>query len=65
MKLTGRRSVIVDQLPDGSIIIKPAKSILHLAGSLKAKRSLLAPEEERREVHAAMAREIASKLRRR
>jgi bifunctional DNA-binding transcriptional regulator/antitoxin component of YhaV-PrlF toxin-antitoxin module len=55
MKLTGRRSVIVDQLPDGAVVIRPAKSILYLAGSVPARRPILTVEEERKAIHNAIA----------
>jgi bifunctional DNA-binding transcriptional regulator/antitoxin component of YhaV-PrlF toxin-antitoxin module len=54
MKLTGRRSVVVDQLADGAIVIRPAKSILHLAGSVPTRSSKLTVEEERHAIHDAM-----------
>lgn len=49
MKLTGRRRVIIEQLKDGSVLIRPMQSIMHLAGSIALKRPLLPPELERRE----------------
>ena len=55
MKLTGRRSVTVDQLPDGAVIIRPAKSILHLAGSVASRVPPLTIKEERQAAHDAMA----------
>ena len=54
MKLTGRRSVVVDQLPDGAVVIRPAKSILHLAGSVPARHPKMTVEEERNAIHDAI-----------
>ena len=56
MKLTGRRSVVVDQLADGAVVIRPAKSILHLAGSVRAGATKLTIEEERQAIHQVMVR---------
>jgi bifunctional DNA-binding transcriptional regulator/antitoxin component of YhaV-PrlF toxin-antitoxin module len=55
MKLTGRRSVIVNQLADGTVVIKPSKSILHLAGSVPGRVPPLSVKEEREAIHWAMA----------
>jgi AbrB family looped-hinge helix DNA binding protein len=57
MRLTGRRRVYVEQLDDGTVLIRPAKSVLHLAGTLGLKRPLLNPEEEKREMHRQLGRE--------
>jgi bifunctional DNA-binding transcriptional regulator/antitoxin component of YhaV-PrlF toxin-antitoxin module len=65
MKLAGRRRVFVEQRPNGVVLIRPAPSILELAGKLQLKRPLLSPEDERRETHALMARSTAARRRRR
>jgi len=57
MKLTGRRRVVIEQLDDGTVLIRPVRSVLHLAGTLSLKRPLLPPQQERREAHDALARE--------
>jgi len=57
MKLTGRRRVVIEQLKDGTVLIRPVRSVLHLAGTLTLKKNLLPPQQERREVHDALARE--------
>jgi len=54
MRLTGRRSVIVDQLRDGTVVIRPTKSILHLAGSVSPRVPRLTIEGERKAIHHAM-----------
>ena len=61
MKLTGRRTVFVEQLEDGTVVIRPARSVLNLAGSLSLKRPLLSPEEERRAVHKQIAERKGAK----
>ena len=63
MKLTGRRSVIVDQLTDGAVVIRPAKSILHLAGSVPARSAKLTVDEERHAIHDAMVERHRAKPR--
>ena len=57
MKLTGRRRVVIEQLKDGTVLIRPVRSVLHLAGTLNLKKNLLPPQQERREVYDALARE--------
>jgi AbrB family looped-hinge helix DNA binding protein len=57
MKLTGRRRVTVEQLRDGTIMIRPVRSILNLAGTISLKRSLLPAQQERREAQEALAKE--------
>ena len=57
MKLTGRRRVVIEQLKDGSVLIRPVRSILCLAGSLTSKRPLLSPKEERRAMQEGLAKE--------
>jgi bifunctional DNA-binding transcriptional regulator/antitoxin component of YhaV-PrlF toxin-antitoxin module len=56
MNLTGRQRVHLDQLADGTVVIRPAPSILPLAGTLPLRRPLAAPERERQEVHQQRAR---------
>ena len=63
MKLTGRRSVVVDQLADGAVVIRPAKSIMHLAGSVPARSVKLTVEEERNAIHDAMVERHRAKSR--
>jgi bifunctional DNA-binding transcriptional regulator/antitoxin component of YhaV-PrlF toxin-antitoxin module len=48
MKLTGKRAVTVDQRDDGSVVIRPVKSIMHLAGTFRSTGKLISPQEERR-----------------
>lgn len=55
MKLTGRQRVILDQLADGTVVVRPARSILHLAGSVPAHVPPLSVQEERDAIHQAMA----------
>jgi bifunctional DNA-binding transcriptional regulator/antitoxin component of YhaV-PrlF toxin-antitoxin module len=54
MKLTVLRSVTVNQLADGAVVIRPAKSILYLAGSVPAPNPPLTREEERKAARDAM-----------
>ena len=42
-KLSGSRALDFNQLPDGTVQIKPARSIMELAGILKSKRQGPAP----------------------
>jgi AbrB family looped-hinge helix DNA binding protein len=56
MNLTGRQTVELDQLPDGTVVLRPVPSILELAGGLKPARSPLSAKEERKRAHALMAR---------
>jgi len=62
MKLTGRRSVLVEQRPDGIILVRPVRSVLQLAGTLSLKRPLLTPEQERRAVQDMLAKERGGRL---
>lgn len=48
MKLTGRRAVVVDQRADGAVVIRPVRSILHLAGAFERQGKTLSTKEERR-----------------
>lgn len=64
MQLTGQRQVEMEQREDGAVIIRPIRSILHLAGCLKTGKPLLSPEAERREVHKVMAERRRNKRRR-
>ena len=61
MPLTGKQEVEVDQLPDGSVIVRPVASILNLAGSIALNRPLLSPREERRQARKAMAEQAAKR----
>jgi bifunctional DNA-binding transcriptional regulator/antitoxin component of YhaV-PrlF toxin-antitoxin module len=61
MPLTGKQEVEVDQLPDGSVVVRPVASILSLAGSIALKRSLLPPREERRQARKGMAEQAAKR----
>jgi bifunctional DNA-binding transcriptional regulator/antitoxin component of YhaV-PrlF toxin-antitoxin module len=61
MKLTGRRRVVVEQRADGAVVIRPARSILHLAGSVPARNSKLTVEEERRAIHQHMVKRHRAK----
>jgi bifunctional DNA-binding transcriptional regulator/antitoxin component of YhaV-PrlF toxin-antitoxin module len=54
MRLTGRRNVSIEQRPDGSVVIRPAKSILRLAGSVRPRVPRLSIEEERKAIHDAV-----------
>jgi bifunctional DNA-binding transcriptional regulator/antitoxin component of YhaV-PrlF toxin-antitoxin module len=58
---TRNRQVSIEQLPDGTVQIRPIRSILELAGCLQTKRPLLSVREERR----AAARAIAESVMRR
>ena len=55
MKLTGRRNVVIEQRPDGTVVIRPAESILRLAGSVHLRAPRLPVDEERKAIHHAMA----------
>jgi hypothetical protein len=55
MQLTGARVVEMEQLGDGSVVIRPVRSILDLAGQLHAAGPLLSVKKEQRRSHAAMA----------
>ena len=59
MPLTPKQEVEVEQLPDGSVLVRPVASILALAGSVTLRRPLLAPPEERRQARLSMARQAA------
>jgi bifunctional DNA-binding transcriptional regulator/antitoxin component of YhaV-PrlF toxin-antitoxin module len=61
MPLTGKQEVEVDQLSDGSVIVRPVTSILDLAGSIALKRPLLPPQKERRQARRAMAEQAAKR----
>ncbi len=61
MTLTRNQEVEVDQLPDGSVIVRPVASILDLAGSITLNRSLLSPQEERQQARQSMARQAAKR----
>jgi len=61
MPLTGKQEVEVDQLPDGSVIVRPVASILDLAGSIALHRPLLSPQAERRQARLGMARQAAKR----
>ena len=61
MALTRKQEVEVDQLPDGSVIVRPVASILDLAGSITLNRPLLPPKEERQQARQSMARQAAKR----
>ena len=61
LKLTRNRQVQIEQLADGTVQIRPIRSILELAGCLKTNRPMLSVREERR----AAARAIAESVMRR
>lgn len=61
MPLTSSQEVVVDQLADGSVIVRPVASILDLAGSVTLKRPLLPAQEERRQARQRMARQAAQR----
>jgi len=61
MTLTRTQEVEVDQLPDGSVIVRPVASILDLAGSITLKRALLSPQEERKQARQSMAHQAAKR----
>ena len=61
MSLTGKQEVEVDQLPDGSVIVRPVASILDLAGSVTLNQPLLSPQEERSQARLIMARQAAKR----
>jgi bifunctional DNA-binding transcriptional regulator/antitoxin component of YhaV-PrlF toxin-antitoxin module len=61
MTLTRRQEVEVEQLPDGSVIVRPVASILDLAGSISLNRPLLPPQEERQQARQRMARQAAKR----
>jgi bifunctional DNA-binding transcriptional regulator/antitoxin component of YhaV-PrlF toxin-antitoxin module len=61
MPLTGKQEVEMDQLADGSVIVRPVQSILDLAGSIALGRPLLTPQEERRQARQSMARQAAKR----
>ena len=61
MTLTRKQEVEVDQLPDGSVIVRPVASILDLAGSITLNRPLLSPQEERQQARQSMARQAAKR----
>jgi bifunctional DNA-binding transcriptional regulator/antitoxin component of YhaV-PrlF toxin-antitoxin module len=57
MKLTPRRRVFIEQRFDGSVLVRPAPSILRLAGTLSTNRSLLSPRAERRAMQSGLAKQ--------
>jgi len=61
MPLTSKQEVEVDQLPDGSVIVRPVASILDLAGSITLNRTLLSPQKERQQARQSMARRVAKR----
>ncbi len=56
MNLTGKQAVELDQLPDGSVVLRPVASILDLAGGLKPAGGTLSSKEERKRAQMLMAR---------
>lgn len=61
MALTRKQEVEVDQLSDGSVVVRPVSSILDLAGSVTLNRPLLTPQEERRRARKIMAEQAAKR----
>lgn len=61
MALTGKQEVEVDQLPDGSVVVRPVASILEIAGSVVLRRPLLSSQEERRQARKIMAAQSAQR----
>ncbi|MBL4701682.1 AbrB/MazE/SpoVT family DNA-binding domain-containing protein [bacterium AH-315-I18] len=55
MSLTDQRQVEMEQLDDGAVIIRPIRSIMHLAGQIKINKPLLSVTEERKIAQQAMA----------
>ena len=55
MNLTPSREVELEQLEDGSVVIRPKKSIMHLAGAFRPKGKVLPFKEERRIAREAIA----------
>ena len=60
MQLTHQREVEMEQLDDGSVVIRPVRSILPLAGSLQSKSPAATPRQSR-----TAARDAAVKRHRR
>jgi len=56
MNLSPSREVELEQLDDGSVLVRPKKSIMRLAGSLKPKGPVLPFKEERRIAREAMVK---------
>ena len=61
MALTGKQEVEIDQMADGTVVIRPVASILDLAGSVTLNQPLLSPQEERRQARLIMARQAAKR----
>ena len=55
MQLTDQQQVEMEQLEDGAVIIRPIRSILHLAGRFKTGKPLLPPDAERRQAWQIIA----------
>jgi AbrB family looped-hinge helix DNA binding protein len=56
MHLTEHREVEMEQLTDGSVVIRPVKSVLHLAGQLRPGTRPLTAKQERAAARRAMAK---------
>ena len=63
LKLRPRQRVSYELRPDGSAVIRPAPGLDELFGSLKTKRPVASPQEEKRAARTAMASEAAKKAR--
>lgn len=63
LKLRPRQRVSYEICADGSAVIRSAPGLEELFGSVKVKRPIASPEEEKRAAQEAMARETASKSR--
>ncbi len=57
MKLSGRRRVVIEQLKDGTVVVRPVRSLMDLAGSMTPARPLLSPKAERRATQLAVGKE--------
>ena len=61
MALTGKQEVEIDQMADGTVVVRPVASILDLAGSVTLNQPLLSSQEERRQARLIMARQAAKR----
>lgn len=64
---TQRREVVIEQLPDGTVQLRPIRSIMELAGCLKPRRRVpaLTEREMRKAVENAVVKAYLAKQRRR
>jgi bifunctional DNA-binding transcriptional regulator/antitoxin component of YhaV-PrlF toxin-antitoxin module len=61
MPLTRKQEVDIEQLEDGSVVVRPVASILELAGSVRLNRPLLTPQQERQQARHGMAHRAAKR----